>query len=224
VWLEVQRTSIDSLVERGFPQEQAEAYALLMPQTSTIGASMRTGNRSCASCVYALSAVCFEARKRQSGNVDVPRLYWHLTGRHSLSEADPAWHTLLEHDSAGFRGLVSLAPVCGFREPQCFTEAGFKCRVVDATAGARMELRDSDVVCFESFPDDEFGCHAAVLTTSDLIGAWPPNTLFSLTEVLEPGTWEAPGGVYPMQRLCVVMGTFMPRHGRRAWRRLVVAR
>ena len=38
----------------------------------------------------------------------------------------------------------------------------------------------------------------------------PPNTLFRFKELKEPGTWEAPGGVFPQQRLIVVTATYQP--------------
>ena len=50
---------------------------------------------------------------------------------------------------------------------------------------------------------------SAVLTYSDNTGCFPPNTLFRLKEVKAPGTWEAPGGVYPQQRLLVVTATYL---------------
>ena len=56
----------------------------------------------------------------------------------------------------------------------------------------RLESIDSDVVCFEAARDDEFGAHAAVLTTSAKHGAFPPNTHFRLREIRPPGEWEAP--------------------------------
>ena len=72
------------------------------------------------------------------------------------------------------------------------------------------ELQDSDIVCFESMPDDEHSSHCAILTNSDVDGVFPPNTLFRLKCVEEPGTWRAPGDVFPRQRLLVVTATYLP--------------
>ena len=113
-----------------------------------------------------------------------PRLYWHLSGKHSLMEADPAWAGVHQPDATGYYGLVSSAPTGAFREERCFSEAGFHCRVVDYQ-GTRYEARDSDIVCFESGPADEFGSHRVIITTTDERGCWPPNTLFRVVEVHE---------------------------------------
>ena len=51
------------------------------------------------------------------------------------------------------------------------------------------------MVGFVSRAEDESGAHAAVLTYTDLTGAFPPNCLFRLQEVIPAGKWEAPGGV-----------------------------
>lgn len=58
-------------------------------------------------------------------------------------------------------------------------------------------------------PMDKVGPHSAVMTYTDQTGAFPPNTLFRLKEVKEPGTWEAPGGVYPHCKLLVVTATYL---------------
>ena len=108
---------------------------------------------------------------------------------------------------SGFFGLTSSALVPGFRESACFTSRGFRPRLVDGR-GARYEDRNSDVVAFDSALEDDQGSHAAIMTTTDQRGAFPPNTLFRLTSVHEPGTWEAPGGCFPMQRLYVVSATY----------------
>ena len=69
--------------------------------------------------------------------------------------------------------------------------------------------QDSDIVCFESSADDEHGSHSAIVT-SEAAGDFPPNTLFRLKGVVDPGRWEAPGGCFPMQRLLVVTATYQP--------------
>ena len=73
---------------------------------------------------------------------------------------------------------------------------------------------DSDVVGFESAADDENGCHSAIILEDDEHGAFPPNTLFRLKRVIEAGFWEAPGGIFPEQRLLIVTATYRaPRAG-----------
>jgi hypothetical protein len=60
---------------------------------------------------------------------------------------------------------------------------------------------DSDIVAFESLSDDSDGSHCAILLDNNERGAFPPNTLFRLKEVIPKGEWLAPGGkdVYPQQ-------------------------
>jgi len=64
-------------------------------------------------------------------------------------------------------------------------------------------------VGFLSRAADEVGAHAAVLTYTDSTGIFPPNTLFRLREVCAPGTWKAPGGTFPQQRLLIVTATYL---------------
>jgi len=77
-----------------------------------------------------------------------------------------------------------------------------------------MNLRPqaSDVICFESNADDEHGAHSAIVM-SEHGGDFPPNTLFRLSRIVPPGEWEAPGGVFPAQRLLVVTATYQPPRG-----------
>ena len=73
-----------------------------------------------------------------------------------------------------------------------------------------MQMMDSDVIGFESAPDDEQGSHAAIVLDTEEKGSFPPNCLFRLREVVPAGQWEAPGGTWPMQRLLVVSATYHP--------------
>lgn len=61
---------------------------------------------------------------------------------------------------------------------------------------------------FESRANDEHGMHSAVMLECETRGAFPPNTLFRLKKIFEPGTWQAPGGAFPQQRLLLVTATF----------------
>ena len=70
------------------------------------------------------------------------------------------------------------------------------------------EVQDSDIVCFEPAYDDIEGCRSPILT-KDNQGVFPPNTLFRLKEIKDPGTWESPDpGVFPKRRLLVVSALF----------------
>ena len=79
---------------------------------------------------------------------------------------------------------------------------------VQFTGEAYYERHHCDVVGFESRLFDEDGMHSAVILECDSRGAFPPNTLFCLKRIVQPGEWVAPGGVRPMQRLLVVTATF----------------
>lgn len=55
--------------------------------------------------------------------------------------------------------------------------------------------------------DSKDGAHSAV-SQGEGYSVFPPNTLFRLRTVHEAGTWTAPGGVHPKQRLLVVSATY----------------
>ena len=82
------------------------------------------------------------------------------------------------------------------------TRACFSCR-------PRASRVPSLVGFFSRRQEYEHHVRSAVLTYSDDTGCFPPNTLFRLKEVKEPGTWEAPGGFFPQQRLLVVTATYL---------------
>jgi hypothetical protein len=135
-------------------------------------------------------------------------MYRHLNGRFSLSQYDDKWRSLETADHTGFRGLVSLGGVVGDCDPQNFSEKGYMRRYQDKS-GVSYVLEDSDVVGFESRPSDDIGVHTMVSTYTLLSGTFPPNTLLRLRKIVPAGQWEAPGGIYPKQRLLVVTATYL---------------
>tara|TARA_B110001452_G_scaffold238092_1_gene218368 strand:+ start:69 stop:1718 length:1650 start_codon:yes stop_codon:yes gene_type:complete len=206
-WCNIVKGGVARLVERGWPQEEAEAYMVLAPQSNAMAVALRRHEPRYAASTYCMSNALFEAQRRQESVP--PRLYWHRTGKNSLMEADPSWEQLEKPSHGGFLGLTCSAMVPCQAEERCFCLNGFRPRLQDAS-GERYEDRDSDVVAFDSALDDEHGSHSAILTTIDERGCFPPNTLFRLREILEPGTWEAPGGqgLRPERRLFVVTATY----------------
>lgn len=123
-----------------------------------------------------------------------------------LALNEPAWCALEEPDRTGFRGLTSSSLVSADCDPGRFAEAGH-C-AYDFSTGTLVPV-DSDVVGFLPLEDSADGAHSAV-STGATYGCFPPNTLFRLREVKEAGTWAAPGGVWPRQRLLVVSATYRP--------------
>ena len=102
--------------------------------------------------------------------------------------------------------------VLGTCNPDAFMEGGFgagRNKVLpDGTKVRVYDYQDSDIVCFEPAHDDIEGCRSPILT-KDNQGVFPPNTLFRLKEIKDPGTWESPNpGVFPKQRLLVVSALF----------------
>jgi hypothetical protein len=76
-------------------------------------------------------------------------------------------------------------------------------------------VQEGDVVCFESVPSDEHGNFHSAIMGNRIEGYFPPNTLFVLKEVKEPGEWE-PDFHTKMkvnQRLLVVRATFQDPSG-----------
>ena len=140
------------------------------------------------------------------------RLFRSLFHERSTSD-DPAWAHLENPDRTGFCGIMSCSPVICNGFPDWFSVSG--CCVDDnGPDGVTYDPVDSDVVGFESAADDENGCHSAIILEDDEHGAFPPNTLFRLKRVIEAGFWEAPGGIFPEQRLLIVTATYRaPRAG-----------
>jgi hypothetical protein len=205
--------TIDSMVERGnWQRADAELYCLLGSASNAISRSIRERSPRFAASAYALCDVMWAQHATTSASY--PPFFWHLRGPQSLVEDDPAWASLEVPDPTGFRGLTCSALVLVERVPHSFTDQGFRTRVKNGNEViGRIELMDSDVVCFVSAPDDEYGAHSAVATTSARNGAFPPNTWFRLLEVVEAGAWEAPSDgqsppVFPRQRLLKVSATY----------------
>ena len=141
-----------------------------------------------------------------------PKMYQILRGDHSLVDGDPAWAKIEKPDRTGFCGLTSDSLVLGTCRPEAFMEGGFGAGVnKDLPGGKKVrvyEEQDSDIVCFEPAYDDIEGCRSPILT-KDNQGVFPPNTLFRLKEIKQPGTWESPNpGVFPKRRLLVVSALF----------------
>ena len=207
--------SISMLQERGWHPEHAQAYAVLSTCRNALGRALREKDGCYAASVYALSEALY-LRHSEQGLIQAatanhscsPLLYFFRSGPYSLTEAEPAWRWLEEPDATGFRGLTSHAMTRVMRRPVCFAEGGFVYRVTHGINHFEDIDTACDVVCFESASDDELGAHSAIMLDSEEVGVFPPNTLFSLKRIEAPGTWEAPNGLYPRQRLLVVTATY----------------
>ncbi len=192
----------DVLIEEARKQQcvpsSARPAALLAPEGSA--------GSSAGSSSYHASLSTAAADGDGEGGGDPPRpppnLYMNIRGAHGLIIDDPAWGRIEEA-----QGLTSTAPVKGEREDRNFSELGFCARETYVNNLIKYEVQDSDVVCFESAAADECGMHAAVMLGDGLRGAFPPNTRFTLKEVIEGG-FTAPNGVRVQQRLLVVTATF----------------
>lgn len=199
------------------------AYTLLITCRDALARALRECDPCYAASTYALCDALFSQRAAHSRGAALatpPLLYRHRSGSGGLAQDDPAWSRLEEPDATGFRGLTSSALVRAYCSPSNFAVDGFRLgQLVDASTTEYSKC-DSDVVCFESAPDDEHGAHAAIPTawskSTHMLenGVFPPNTLYRLKEVKQPGEWEAPGGVRVQQRLLVVTATYRaPRIG-----------
>ena len=56
------------------------------------------------------------------------------------------------------------------------------------------EPQDSDVVCIKSAPADAHGWHSAIMTYNEENGAFPPQTLYRVREIVPAGTRILPSG------------------------------
>ena len=203
------KPSIDEQLRRGWTQKNAEIFLLLGSASNAISRSIRDRDSRYAASAYAVCGALYAASRADVQKKVPPMMYRHRRGPFSVSEDEPAWDSLDKPDELGFRGVTSSSLVMVDNIPLCFSEQGYSARVAE-THRLLYKLMDSDIIGFESGPDDEQGAHSVIITTSPKNGCFPPNTQFRYKEEFAPGTWEAPGGVYPMQRLIVVTATYHP--------------
>jgi len=202
---------------------------VLQSAKPVLAASMRDGSGDFAASTYALCEVLMrrheQLEKEQLVSLQEkpdtkpalpPKLYTNRSGLHSLEMGDAGWRDLEKSDCTGFRGLTSDALVMGSCRPEAFEEGGFAIGRTDPDTKQRIyDVQDSDVLCFESGETDVEGCHMPIFVKATT-GVFPPNTLFRLHRIDEPGTWPCPReGVYPKQRLLTVSAVFRTPDARR---------
>jgi len=194
--------SIGDMVEFGWPRHRAETVALLTTGNAALGRALREKDPCYGAAVHAISLRLFEQREAQK---QVPQMmYTHLKGRHSLMELDQGWK---DADQPGFKGLLAYSVTNCTRVKNNFTETGYAL-YINRNGKGSFDPVDSDVVAFESAPDDNFGCHMAILGAHANSARFPPLTYFTFQRVVPPGKWQAPGGLYPRQRLIVMRATY----------------
>ncbi|KOO21414.1 hypothetical protein Ctob_000378 [Chrysochromulina tobinii] len=213
--MKIQQANIERLVARGWHREHAESYTLLFPLRSGLSADLdrSTTEVRFPGCNYAMAEALFQtALNQQAQRLDdaaklkgkaaavagAPRrLYKHLTGPNSLTEADGAWAGLNVPDRTGFRGLTSTALCIATDEPRAFTTLGFRNATSVDGEGIYQLNEGGDIVCFEGAENEEELMHQCVMI-DEHNGALPANTLFRLKRVEEPGTWEVEGMSMPI--------------------------
>jgi hypothetical protein len=215
------------MVQFGWSKEDALMFQSLSWPTPRVAIAygLRNGDSTFSACTYAICEAIYRQAEKQREGADLPmKLYRHLHGRYSLSEADPSWNSVEQPDCTGFRGLTSAVLVKARGSARESPPSG-TCSVTKApfalfskdgfnqwTHEHGPQVQDSDVVCFESQPSCDQGLHAAVMTEDETHGVFPPNTLFTLKGIKEAGEWESPNGIKVDQRLLVVTATFRPPH------------
>ena len=196
-----EQAKVDLLVGSGWHPEHAEAFQLLFPLRSELSADLeRDGQHGVRfpACNYAIAEALYHTAAANAifGEEAPRRLYKHLTGPNSLTEADAAWGGLKVPDRTGFRGLTSTALCVATDDPRSFTSHGFRNKVAkDDGDGASYDLVATDmadVVCFEGGCNEEEMMHSCVMI-DEHHGALPANTLFRLKRVEEAGTWAVAG-------------------------------
>ena len=181
---------ISEMKDAGLSPQEANMAGILIFNGAAIGRALREGNPRYAATTYALSEVLF-ARRHSSGSVP-ERVYTHRNGWYlSLTDIEPNWERLEVPDGTGFCGLTSAAPTNATLDYKAFTTSGFCSRLTGTDGSSTYEQEDSDVIAIDSAPDDDHGAHAAIMV-SKTDALFPPNTLFRLKEILQPGEWEAP--------------------------------
>ena len=199
----------------GLPHHDAADLDLLTSNvySAPLGRALRAGDIAYAAPIHRLNELVTAAAKNQtgSGGGTLPRkLFLPLKGNGSLMEADPAWAQLEHADAAGLRSVLSSVVVTAGCHPDALTPAGYSRLLVDGTS----ETVDSPIVCFESEEPNvgDGTAHAAVMLT-DTYGVFPPNTLFTLKEVL-PAPFQAVnsrGETVTIHQTCFRVGaTYLP--------------
>ena len=186
----------------------------------SIARALRDGDKCYAAATYQLSNVIHEQRSEQlqtrlakpnEQQQLPPKIYRNLRGRNSLVQNEPAWDAIEKPDATGFRGLTCAALVTASCKTDRFAETGYMVNTRKQGGAGESELiqevQDSDVVCFEPALDDDMGSHAPVMVDA-YSGAFPPNTLFRLKEVVPAGKWTAPNGIVVGCRLLIVSATY----------------
>ena len=169
-WQVVLSGDISQMMNLGATQEEATAYTLLAARRFALALALRERSPRFAASEYALCrAIC--ALSERQAHLPLVNLYYNLVGKNSLATSDPQWETLIEEDSAGFRGLCCSALVAAdvANGDHHFTRSGFA--VYNRTAdGVEFVPQDSPVVMFEAAPPDEFGQHAPVMIKDGIYG------------------------------------------------------
>lgn len=201
---------LEVLLQDGWERSHAVPLLCVLEAVGAqLGRALRAGDPCYAATTYLVSDGLFAAAERQQDSPLPPSLYMALQGKGSLVEDDGQWSFLERPDCNGFCGLTSATLIAeAYCAPENFDDNGYSLRVAEEK-GVEYEPVDSAVVRFDSTPADANGYHAAVMLTPTR-GTFPPNALFRLKQTIDAGYWEAPGGVYPNQRLLVVTATYRP--------------
>ena len=203
--------TIETMERLGWPANDARDFLALQFVKPALGAALQERDPRYAASTYQL---CRVVHHRSEQATPPPALYTHLRGPSGLIASDASWESLLTPDSTGFQGFACMALTTADCDPCRFDERGHMARMqpagpVDQQQPWPLVPVDSEVLLFESAPNDWKGSHAAIVFSDDpCLGVFPPNTLFRLKEIRSPGEWEAPGGVRPRQRLLVVSATY----------------
>lgn len=198
----------DLLRTPSWTREHAELYVLLGSSAGSVSRALRDRDRCYAASTYALCSALYESRPDSRSKLPT-RMFRNRCGECSLTETEPRWEQLEQPDETGFCGLTSMGLTLVDSVPLSFTDSGYSVRVATSHR-VDYKPQNSDVIAFDSAPDDENGAHSTIITTSNKQACFPPNTQFRLKEILGPGEWESPGGKFPQQRLLVVTATYHP--------------
>jgi hypothetical protein len=207
-----------SKVEAGFTEEEALCLQSMFtsPIIAAIGKAVKEYSSAHAAITHeGYSHIAKKAYEEHKAGIVAPRCFALLHGRGSgqgLADKDPRWMTLAEMrpDKKGFVGMTSFAPMFLGGPPR---ERHYSPQGLHQKRKKKMEVVDSDVVCFESAAAEEGGrvLHSAVRCEGKGEKAayiLPPQTLLAVVSVNE-GPFEFMEGKWVNQRLITVRPTFM---------------
>ena len=198
--------------ERGWYPEHARGYtALTGSNGAALAEALMDRDPKFAASTYVQYEALMAAALRDK---EIPPVvYCHLSGGPtSASTRAPQFSHIERPDAYGFCGFTCYSEINLSEDPSMFAENGdYLPRAKFSEGKPIYEVSDSDVIAVISHPLNIHGMHSVVHVAEN---EWrsPPNSLWKLLAVRQPGEWEV-DGKRPQRRLLECSITYLANHG-----------